>query len=83
MLSYNQLLDHLECHEQQPLLWELDKIIAHQGPLHQQDPNYQNFKYNVTVQLSNGETTNKPLTVIALDALYAKQKGLLNLPGWK
>ena len=88
MISYNQLLEHLERHEQQPLLWELDKVIAHQGPLHQKDPNYQNSKYNVTVKWSNGEITDEPLSVIALDApvacaIYAKEKGLLNLPGWK
>ena len=88
MLSYNQLLEHLERHEQQPLLWELDKVIAHQGPLHQKDPNYQNSKYNVTVKWANGEITDEPLSVIALDApvacaIYTKEKGLLNLPGWK
>ena len=88
MLSYNQLLEHLERHEEQPLLWSLDEIIAHQGPLHQKDPNYQNSKCNVTVKWSNGEITDEPLTVIALDApvacaIYAKEKKLLNLPGWK
>ena len=39
MISCNQLLEHLERHDQQPLPWEMDKIIAHQGPLHQKDPN--------------------------------------------
>ena len=42
----------------------------------------------MTVKWLNGEITDEPLTVIALDApvacaIYAKEKKLLNLPGWK
>lgn len=88
MISYNQLLEHLECHEDQPLLWEMEKIIAHQGPLNQHDPNYQGSKYNVTVLWSNGERTDEPLSIIPLDApvactTYSKKKEILHLPGWK
>ena len=88
MITYNQLLDYLERYEQQSLLWELNKIIVHQGPLHQQDSNYQESKYNVTVQWSNRETINEPLFMIAIDApiacaIYVKEKNILDLPGWK
>lgn len=68
MISYNQLLEHLEKSEHQLLLWELDKIIAHQDPLNNHDHNYQVSKYNITVQWSNGEKTDEPLSVIALDS---------------
>ena len=71
MISYNQLLDHLERQDHQTLLWEMDKIIAHQGPLHQGDAKYNGSKYNVTVLWSNGEKTDEPLSVIALDAPVA------------
>ena len=44
--------------------------------------------YNLTIEWENGETTNEPLQAIAKDdpvtcAIYAKENGLLDLPGWK
>ena len=40
------------------------------------------------VEWENGEITDEPLSVIAVDAptacaIYAKKKGLLNKPGWR
>ena len=69
-------------------MWELNKIIVYQGPLYQQDSNYQGFKYNVTVQWSNRETINESLFMITVDVsivctIYVKEKNIFDLPGWK
>jgi hypothetical protein len=44
--------------------------------------------YNIMIEWENGETTSEPLKAIAKDdpvkcAIYAKDNGLLDLPGWK
>ena len=44
--------------------------------------------YNVMVEWENGEITSEPLQLIAADdpvtcAIYGKDNGLLDLPGWK
>ena len=88
ILSYNKIIDHIECSENAPVMWELDEIIGHQGPLLHNHPNYDGSPYNVTVRWSNGETTDELLSIIATDApvacaVYAKKKKLLNQPGWK
>ena len=88
ILSYNEIIDHIECSENTPVMWELDEIIGHQGPLIHTHPNYDGSPYNVTVRWENGETTDEPLSIIAVDApvacaIYAKRKKILNQPGWK
>ena len=86
ILSYNEIIDHIERSEDAPVMWELDEIIGHQGPLLHNHPNYDGSPYNVTVRWANGETTDEPLSIIATDApvacaIYAKKKKLLNQPG--
>ena len=49
ILSYNELMDHLNKQEGGPLEWELKRIVAHQGPLPKEYPSYQGSKYNVKV----------------------------------
>jgi hypothetical protein len=44
--------------------------------------------YNLLIEWENGDTTKEPLKVIAKDdpascAIFAKENGLLDLPGWK
>jgi hypothetical protein len=44
--------------------------------------------YNLMIEWDNGDITSEPLQVIAKDdpvtcAIYAKEEGLLELPGWK
>ena len=88
ILSYNDLVDHIQRIEDQDIFWELKQVVAHEGPLNKNHPNYKGSKYNVKVEWENGETTEELLSVIAVDApvacaIYAKRKGLLNTEGWK
>ena len=50
ILSYNEIIDHIERSENAPVMWELDEIIGHQGPLIHTHPNYDGSPYNVTVR---------------------------------
>jgi hypothetical protein len=63
-------------------------MTAHQGPLLPNDPDYNGSSYNVQVEWETGEVTYELLSTIARDdpvtyAVYAKEKGLLDEPGWK
>ena len=48
-----------------------EKIVPHQGPLSKEHPSYKGSKYNVRVEWENGEITEEPLSVIAVDAPVA------------
>ena len=63
-------------------------ITGHQGLLNKGYPGYNESRFNVLVEWETGESTYEPLDVIAADdpitcAIYAKEKGLLNEPGWQ
>ena len=93
LITYNQLLDHLEQAEEQDNsmdqeLYKFKAIIGHKGPLIATDPNRKGSKWNVQIEWETGEITFEPLSVIAADdpitcAAYAKEKSLYNLDGWK
>ena len=94
LITYNQLLDHLEQAENQDnsMDQELYKLIraifGHEGPLKATDPNYKGSKYDVQIEWETGVIIFEPLSVIAADdpitcAAYAKEKNLYNLDGWK
>ena len=88
IMSYVQILDHLDKQEQQEDLYKLRAITGHQGPLSPQDENYKGRKYNVMVEWETGEVSDEPLSLIAADdpvtcAEYAKKHDLLHLDGWK
>ncbi|KAL7580569.1 hypothetical protein ACA910_003691 [Epithemia clementina (nom. ined.)] len=89
IISYNQLLDHVERSEQEADgIFKFREIIAHQGPLKPGDPDWKGSNYNVQVEWETGEITFEPLSVIAADdpvtcAVYAKKHNLLDEPGWK
>ena len=88
IMSYVQILDHLDHQEQQEDLYKFRAITGHQGPLSPQDENYKGSKYNVMVEWETGEITEEPLSLIAPDdpvtcADYAKKHDLLHLDGWK
>ena len=88
IMSYVQILDHLDHQEQQEDLYKFRAITGHQGPLLPQDENYKSSKYNVMVEWETGEITEEPLSLIAADdpvtcAEYAKKHDLLHLDGWK
>ena len=93
LITYNQLLDHLEQADEQDNFMDQDlyrfrAIICHEGPLKATDPNWKGSKWNVQIEWETGEITFEPLSVIAADdpitcAAYAKEKNLYNLDGWK
>ena len=92
LISYNQLLEHLENAQDHDMGMdqELDRfraIIGHQGPLLASDPDWKGSKYNVQVEWETGEITFEPLSIIAADdpvtcAEYTKENDLLALEGW-
>ena len=88
IMSYVQILDHLDQQEQRDDLYKFRVITGHQGPLLPQDENYKGSKYNVMVGWETWEITEEPLSLIAADdpvacATYAKKHDLLHLDGWK
>ena len=93
LITYNQLLDHLEQAEEQDNsmdqeLYKFRAIIGDEGPLKVADPNWKDSsKWNAQIEWETGEITFEPLSVIAADdpitcAAYAKEKNLYNLDGW-
>ena len=92
LISYNQLLEHLENAQDHELgmdqeLYRFRAIIGHQGHLLASDPDWKGTKYNVQVEWETGEFTFEPLSIIAADdqvtcAPYAKENDLLALEGW-
>jgi hypothetical protein len=89
IISYNQLLDHLEqSNYEEDGLFKFKEITGHQGPLKPEDKDYKGSNYNVQIAWENGEITYEPLSLIAADdpvtcAVYGKKNNLLHLPGWK
>ena len=88
VITYNQLLDYLAKDKDNDIVWKFQRIVSHKGPLTPNHPDYNGSIYNVMIEWENGEITSEPLQVIAKDdpvtcAIYAKENGLLDLPGWK
>ena len=93
IVGYNEVIDQLnyqndEINDDGEKTWRFKQITAHQGPLSRDDKDYNGCLYNVLVEWETGETTYEPLNIIARDdpvscAIYAKNNGLLDTPGWK
>ena len=93
LISYNQLVDHLEAaanedNEINDDLFKFRALIGHQGPLKPTDPNWKGCKFNVLVEWETGDKTYEPLPILAADdpvtcATYAKENDLLHIEGWK
>ena len=88
LMTYQQILDHLNQDIEQDKTWKFKAIIGHQGPLTKEHHDYKGSSYNVQIEWENGEITYEPLNIIAVDdpftcAQYASEHGLLDLPGWK
>jgi len=88
VITYNKLLEYLAHDEEQDLVWKFRRITSHQGPLSPNHPDYKGSQYNVLVEWETGEITAEPLQAIAADdpvtcAIYARENGLLDLPGWR
>ena len=88
LLTYHEVMDHIAKEEGQEILWKFKQIVAHEGPLHSNHPNYKGSKFNIMIEWENGEKTTEPLDIIAADdpvtcAIYARDHNLLDEPGWK
>jgi len=79
IMSYTDILAHIQCNEESTIVWKFCHIVAHEGPLAQNHPNYKGSTYNGMIEWENGEITSEPLSIIVADdpvtcALYAKEK---------
>jgi len=92
IITYHQALDYITKEISDDLdpdnkFWEFEEIIGHQN-VSPGDPSYKGSSSNVLMKWQDGSMTYEPLGLIAKDApvacaLYAKQNGLLDQPGWK
>jgi hypothetical protein len=81
IITYNKMLEYITRDEDSDITWKFRRIVSHEGP----SPGSQ---YDRLIVWENGEITKEPLKVIATDdpvtcAIYARENGLLNKPGWK
>ena len=88
IITYRQLLDHLDGDDRNDGTWRFRSIHAHQGPLRPENRDYKGSSYNVQVEWETGEITYEPLdefykTDPVTTSLYAKDQGLLDTDGWK
>ena len=86
LMAYNDLMEHINENLNSPTTPQINKIIAHQGPLDRDHPDYKGSQYNVTVVLGNEEQSDMTLLEMATEdpvscANYAKKHNLLNTPG--
>ena len=88
VMSYNEILQIIEDQDEEHAVeWRFKHIIAHEGPLNRNHPDYKGSKYNVMIEWKNGDLTSKPLSIIGADdpvtcANYAKDNNFLDTPGW-
>jgi len=87
IVSYNEIINHIEKDEQDLGLWKFTSLTAHQGPLSKSDAAYKGSRFNVLVNWETGESTYEPLHLVAADdpvtcAIYAKDNRLLEEDGW-
>jgi hypothetical protein len=67
--TYNEILNYLENQEHNDLLWNIQRIVSHEGPLTREHFDYKGSSYNIKVEWENREITCEPLNVIATDVL--------------
>ena len=84
ILAYNNIINHIEKYDDDPTIWKLHHITAHEGPLAKTPPSYKGSSYNVMIEWETGDITAEPLSIIAADdpvtcAIYAKQITYLTL----
>jgi hypothetical protein len=88
IMTYNQIMDHIEQSEEDAIVWRFKRIVGHEGPYIKNHPMWNGSIYNVRVEWEKGEITDEPMTTIAAGnpvtcAIYAKDNYLLDVPGWK
>jgi hypothetical protein len=57
LLSYQQILDHINKDMEDTRKWTFRKILAHQGPLTKEHPDYNGSSYNLKIEWESGEIT--------------------------
>ena len=77
LITYNQLLDHLEQADEQDNsmdqeLYTFRAINGHEGQLKATDPTWKGSEWNVEIEWETGEITFEPLSVIAADDLIPR-----------
>mmetsp|Transcript_22842 Transcript_22842/g.34620 ORF Transcript_22842/g.34620 Transcript_22842/m.34620 type:complete len:658 (+) Transcript_22842:2551-4524(+) len=88
-IAYADILRYIEKDlEHQDTVWKFKRIVAHEGPLRTNHPNYKGSLYNVRIEWEDSSITSEPLGIIASDdsvtcAIYARDNELLDMPGWK
>lgn len=88
ILSYNEIINHIEQDETETGIWKINSISGHQGPLSKSDTNYNGSRYNVLVNWETGESIYEPFHIIAADdpvtcEIYTNENNLLEEEGWK
>ena len=93
LIAYNELCDIIGDQHDKEAIGETDiftyqEVLEHAGPLTASDKNYKGSSYNVKILWTDGSMTWEPLTAIintdpVTVAVYAKEHGLLETPGWK
>ena len=93
LIAYNELSDLVS--EQmdaeargEDVEYPFRAIVGHKGPMRRDDGDYIDGPWSLKVEWENGETTWVSLRTMAKDdpitvAVYAKENGLLDTPGWK
>ena len=79
-------MEYLDDEGNDPVYWKFKKILSHEGPLHQNHPNYKGSLYNLMIEWENGDITTEPLSIIGADdpetcADYAAENNLLHTQG--
>ena len=93
IVDYTTVVDHIQKqietdNDPSEQFYKFKEIVGHQGPLKPGDPDYKGSRYNLMTHWEDGSYTYEPLSQLKADdpvtvALYAKQKGLLDEPGFK
>ena len=88
IVSYNDIINHIQKDDLDRDEWRFKAIIGHQGPLCKGDKNYKGSQFNVLVSWEADEATYEPTNIIAADdpvscAIYAMENNLLEEEGWK
>ena len=87
IVTYNNVINILEPDDGDDGEWKFRAIVGHDGPIKQYDPRYKGSKWNLHIEWQNGDLTWEPLNIIRHSdpvscAIYARDNGLLDLPGW-
>ena len=93
VVAYNDIVDYIEQDQTWDGMWKYRGILRHEGPLKPSHPRYKGSRYNLLMEWEQGETTWEPLTRVdktgvydtdpVTVAIYAREHGLLDTPGWK